>query len=100
LGGVNDIYGHWWYANLANNVFNMHLHFSSVLIGTVLMLARLIDGFTDMLFGWLSDNTRTRWGRRRPYILFGSIAAGIALPCLFLASDSWRAQAAAPWHQN
>jgi len=62
------------------------------------MVARLFDAFTDPLFGWLSDNTRSRWGRRRPFILFGSIAAGIALPCLFLASRSW--DASAPWTYN
>jgi GPH family glycoside/pentoside/hexuronide:cation symporter len=54
---------------------------------------RLVDAFTDPLFGWISDNTRSRWGRRRPFILFGSIAAGIALPCLFMAQKSWGTEA-------
>jgi glycoside/pentoside/hexuronide:cation symporter, GPH family len=98
FGGVNDIYGHWWYANIAGNVFNMHLHLAPTLIAVVLTVARIVDAFTDTFFGWLSDNTRSRWGRRRPYILVGSILSGIALPCLFLASESW--DASAPWMQN
>jgi len=98
FGGVNDIFGHWLYPNLSGPVFTMYLGLSQGLVGNVLMIARLFDGFTDPLFGWLSDNTRTRWGRRRPYILFGSIAAGLALPCLFLASRSW--DASAPWMHN
>jgi GPH family glycoside/pentoside/hexuronide:cation symporter len=50
-----------------------------------------MDACSGILFGWLSDNTRTRWGRRRPWILFGSIASGIGLPLLFLARSSWSA---------
>ncbi len=98
FGGVNDIYGHWWYANIAGNVFNMHLHLAPTLIAVVLTVARLVDAFTDTFFGWVSDNTRSRWGRRRPYILVGSILSGIALPCLFLASEGW--DASAPWMHN
>ena len=98
FGGVNDIFGHWLYPNLSGPVFTMYLGLAPNLVGTVLMIARMFDAFTDPLFGWLSDNTRTRWGRRRPYILFGSIAAGIALPCLFLASKHW--DASAPWMHN
>lgn len=98
FGGVNDIFGHWLYPNLSGPVFTMYLGLSQSLVGNVLMITRLFDAFTDPLFGWLSDNTRSRWGRRRPYILFGSIAAGIALPCLFLASKTW--DASAPWTHN
>jgi glycoside/pentoside/hexuronide:cation symporter, GPH family len=98
FGGVNDIFGHWLYPNVSGPVFTMYLGLEASLVGAVLMIARLFDAFTDPFFGWLSDNTRTRWGRRRPYILFGSVAAGIALPCLFLASRRW--DASAPWMHN
>ena len=98
FGGVNDIFGHWLYPNVSGPVFTMYLGLAPNLVGTVLMVARLFDACTDPLFGWLSDNTRSRWGRRRPYILFGSIAAGLALPCLFFASRSW--DASAPWMHN
>lgn len=40
-------------------------------VGFILMLARLSDVVTDPLIGRLSDRTRTRWGRRRPWILAG-----------------------------
>jgi len=39
--------------------------------GAFLMLGRFTDAITDPLIGYLSDNTRTRLGRRIPYILFG-----------------------------
>src|SRR5262245_28387660 len=89
LGGTTDIFGHWLYNGLANPVFNVFLGLSPTQVSTSLGISRLIDAFTDPLFGWLSDNTRSRWGRRRPYILLGSIIAGIGLPCLFMASPTW-----------
>jgi len=38
-------------------------------LATVLLLARIFDLITDPLVGYLSDHTRTRWGRRKPWIL-------------------------------
>ena len=40
-------------------------------ISTVLLLSRLTDFVTDPLMGWISDRTRTRFGRRRPFVLAG-----------------------------
>ena len=89
LGGTTDIFGHWLYNGLANPVFNVFLGLSPTQVSMSLGISRAIDAFTDPLFGWISDNTRSRWGRRRPYILFGSLIAGIGLPCLFLAQPGW-----------
>ena len=38
-------------------------------VANIMLLARLLDIFTDPLVGYLSDHTRTRWGRRKPWIL-------------------------------
>jgi GPH family glycoside/pentoside/hexuronide:cation symporter len=70
-------------------VFVGFLQLSPSLLGLTQAAARLTDAFADSYFGWRSDNTRTRWGRRRPYILIGSLLAGAALPCLFAVSRSW-----------
>lgn len=40
-------------------------------VGVILMLARISDVITDPLIGRLSDRTRTRWGRRRPWVAAG-----------------------------
>ncbi len=40
-------------------------------------LPRIWDAVTDPIMGFISDNTRSRWGRRRPYIFMGAILSGI-----------------------
>lgn len=88
-GGTADILGHWLYFNLADPVYSSYFHLSPTQIGNVKAATLVADAFAGVLFGWLSDNTRSRWGRRRPYILVGSILSGLSLPLLFLPSRSW-----------
>ncbi len=40
-------------------------------------LPRLFDALTDPIMGFISDNTKSKWGRRRPYIFIGAILSGI-----------------------
>jgi len=89
MGTANDMWGNWLFPTMVWPVFNMFLHVSPVLVSTALMVNRLIDAASDPFFGWISDNTRTRYGRRRPYILVGSLLAGLTLPVLLLVSPGW-----------
>lgn len=89
LGTTLDMWGSWLYPGLIWIVFNIYLGVPPWLVSTALMLNRLFDAVSDPLFGWLSDNTRTRWGRRRPYILVGSLLAGVFLPGLVWVSPGW-----------
>jgi GPH family glycoside/pentoside/hexuronide:cation symporter len=51
--------------------------------GSVIMVGKLVDAVWDPFLGFLSDRTRTRWGRRRPYILLGSIPLALAMWLFF-----------------
>jgi len=54
------------------------------LVGTALMVGRVVDAFVNPIVGWLSDNTRwERWGRRRPFVLVGIIPMTISFILLF-----------------
>ena len=64
-------------------VLNLGLGMNPALVGLLGALPRLTDAFTDPLMGYISDNTRTRWGRRRPYIFVGAIAAGLIFALLW-----------------
>ena len=43
-----------------------------VFAGFLITSGRFVDAFTDPLIGWWSDRTRSRWGRRIPFILFST----------------------------
>lgn len=58
-------------------VLNLGLGMNPAMVGLVSAIPRLTDAFTDPLVGYISDNTRSRWGRRRPYLFVGAITAGI-----------------------
>jgi GPH family glycoside/pentoside/hexuronide:cation symporter len=64
-------------------VLNLGLGMNPALVGLVAAIPRLTDAFTDPLVGYISDNTRSRWGRRRPYLFIGAIAAGIIYALLW-----------------
>ena len=81
--GVNDI---------ATPVYNIILGLSPATIGLVLMLMRLWDSITDPIMGWFSDNWRSKSGRRKPFLLFGSILMAISYPLIWMASPDWTEQ--------
>ncbi|WP_185960276.1 MFS transporter [Erythrobacter insulae] len=56
-------------------------------IGLMLLLTKLIDAITDPMMGAIADRTRTRWGRYRPYLLFGPLPLGFAIVLIFSAPD-------------
>jgi glycoside/pentoside/hexuronide:cation symporter, GPH family len=89
LGAFVDMWGHWLYPSLAFQVFNVFLGVAPGLISTVQMIKIFIDAASDAVFGWVSDNTRTRFGRRRPFILVGGVLAGFGLPLLFAVGRGW-----------
>lgn len=64
-------------------VLNLGLGMNPALVGLLGSLPRLTDALTDPLMGYISDNTRSRWGRRRPYIFVGAIAAGVVFALLW-----------------
>lgn len=54
------------------------------LAGTALLVGKFTwDAINDPVFGYLSDRTRSRWGRRKPYMLLGAIPFGLSIWLLF-----------------
>jgi glycoside/pentoside/hexuronide:cation symporter, GPH family len=89
LGTGIDMWGLWLYPSVAFAVFNIYLGVSPVLVGLALTFIRIYDAVADPIAGWISDNFRSKHGRRRPFILIAGILAGLGLPGLFLVSPSW-----------
>ena len=59
------------------------LGISPVIAGTIFMVARLVDAFTDPIMGMIVDRTNTKWGKFRPYIIAGAPFLGIMFVLLF-----------------
>ncbi|MEQ8735073.1 MAG: MFS transporter [Rhodospirillaceae bacterium] len=70
------------------NVFLMRfmtdvLGIAAVTAGAIFAVSKIYDAMTDPLMGTISDRTRTRWGRHRPYLIFGGIVCGASLIAIF-----------------
>ncbi len=57
---------------------------SAGLAGTIVLINRVWDAFNDPIVGWLSDRTTTRFGRRRPWLLWGALPFGLFFFLLWL----------------
>ena len=55
------------------------VHLSPALVSTAIFVAKLWDAVTDPVMGYLSDTTRSRWGRRRPYVAAARAAGRLCL---------------------
>jgi GPH family glycoside/pentoside/hexuronide:cation symporter len=89
LGTALDMWGLWLYPSVAFGVFSIYLGVPYWQVGLALTLIRFYDAFSDPFVGWISDNVRTKYGRRRPFILIAGIGCGLGLPIMFLVSPAW-----------
>jgi GPH family glycoside/pentoside/hexuronide:cation symporter len=69
-----------WYSIFLTDIARLDIG----LVSLFWLVVTVWDAVNDPLFGFLSDRTRTRWGRRRPYILFGAIPFGVTFALLWV----------------
>src|SRR5690606_36683733 len=84
--GIGDFGFNLYWANIS--AFLMYFYtdvmgLAAAAVGTMMLVTKLVDAVTDPLMGAMADRTRTRWGRFRPYLLFG------ALPLAFTGVLTW-----------
>lgn len=70
-------------------ILNLGLGVDPALVGIIGFLPRIFDAISDPLMGYISDNTRSRWGRRRPYILVGAILAGLVFAAMWQLPEGY-----------
>lgn len=56
---------------------------SAAVVGTIMLLTRLLDGGTDLVMGSIIDRTKTRWGKARPWILWSSLPMALGIIFIF-----------------
>lgn len=57
------------------------------LVAIILFVGRSWDYVNDPIIGYLSDRTRSRWGRRRPFLLFGAVPFALSFILLWLSPN-------------
>ena len=70
--------------------FNIGLGLTPITLGVIMMILRTWDAFSDPLIGNLSDNARTRWGRRRPFMFVACVTTACLLPLFWHIPESVR----------
>lgn len=67
--------------------YNQVLGVSAYLCGIVFLIAGIVDAVTDPLVGSLSDNFRSRWGRRHPFMVLGAVPLILGFYLLYAPPD-------------
>lgn len=74
---------------MAGIILNVNLLVRPSLVGVAGMLFHLWSAFLGPVVGGMSDNHRGKFGRRRPFILLGSLLSGITFPLIWLVQREW-----------
>lgn len=84
--GSGDIAGNVVYALLSSFVMiylTNTIGLSAGIVGTLIAVSKLFDGFTDIFFGTMIDKTHSRLGKARPWMLYGYIGCAVTLVAIF-----------------
>ncbi len=84
FGALSDNFIMNGFGSMVTPIYNIGLKLDPLLVGWAVAIPRLIDAFIDPLMGNISDNTRSRWGRRRPYLVAGATLCALLLPLLWM----------------
>ena len=82
-GGISDYLTYTVPQNMATPIYTREFGMDPALLGMAMAIPRAIAALSDAAMGSLSDNARTRWGRRKPFILAGMILCAFLLPALW-----------------
>lgn len=84
LGGFGENMANNALPSLANAIYQVGYGLNPVVLGWVLASSRIFDALLDSFIGNWSDHARTRWGRRRPFVVAGAILLAITFAFLWL----------------
>lgn len=98
--GSGDIAGNVVYAFLSSFVMiylTNTIGLSAGIVGTLIAVSKLFDGFTDIFFGAMIDKTHSKLGKARPWMLYGYIGCAVTLAAIFAIPTSWGTAAQYAW---
>jgi len=98
--GSGDIAGNVVYAFLSSFVMiylTNTIGLSAGIVGTLIAVSKLFDGFTDIFFGSMIDRTHSKLWKARPWMLYGYIGCAVTLAAIFAVPTSWGSTAQYIW---
>ena len=78
-----------WVSTFLQIYYTDTIGVSAGALSALVLGVRLFDAVNDPIIGSMADRTRTRWGRYRPWLLFGGIGLPLSMIALFSARSSW-----------
>ena len=88
-GAISDVFLNNAYSYLAFPIYQLGLGLNPAWISFVLMFSRLVDAGSDSIAGYVTDNLRSRFGRRRPLIFAGALASAVAFVLVWTPPRQW-----------
>lgn len=98
--GSGDIAGNVVYAFLTSFVMvylTDTIGLTAGIVGTLIALSKLLDGFTDIFFGSMIDKTHSKLGKARPWMLYGYIGCAVTLIAVFAVPTGLGRRAQYAW---
>ena len=87
FGGLSDFFIQNTIQALAIPIFAVGMGLDPLILGFVLAGTKIVSAVADPLVGILSDRTRSRWGRRKPFLIASAVIAAVLLPFVFRVPD-------------
>lgn len=97
LGSMADYFLYVAFNALILPIYSIAFGLDPRYIAWALTLPRLVDAVADPLIGRLSDNFQSRWGRRRPFMVFSAVLGSAALVLIWWADPAWSTWAKFAW---
>ena len=97
MGGMTMFHGNTTVKATAMPFFNMILGVNPALLGLALAIPRIWDALTDPIMGRISDRFHSKLGRRRPFIILGSILMGLSFGMIWMVPTTWSESGIMAW---
>lgn len=96
-GGLTVSLGNQSVRTTGQGVLNMILGINAFWVGVVLAIPLLWDAITDPIMGNVSDRFKSKYGRRRPFILLGALLMGLTFSSIWMIPLEWSDNAKLAW---
>ena len=73
--------------------YNQVVGLPPAMVSTAIMIALIFDAFVDPMIGQISDNTRSKWGRRHPFMYVAALPVAIAFYLIWNPPVGWEEEA-------